>query len=234
MQKSLQTGGRWRRALFGQGLAAAALASLAVPATAAAQDWSGPAWEVDEPAPRSTAELTAYAGAVFPMSMLGVQGDSLQSELSVKPSFAASVEVWLGRGFGIGVMGGLASPELSVTIADTETGEQERTALGSVDYLHAEALVLWRPELTGSATVLLPYFGAGVGVRRFEAPEDSGFGDTTDPAFVLNMGAQVRVSDTVHFRLDVRNLISSFEGGPFEASDTQHDVFAQVGFGIGL
>lgn len=214
----------------GRAAAIAAIAALSLPAAAAGQQsMAVPA----QPAASPTVELTGYVGVLLPMSKLGSQGDSLQAELSTRPAFAASLEFWFGGGFGLGIMGGYANPSLGLTAADVGTGSQTRDDLGTVDYLHGEALLLWRPELTGAAAVLLPYFGAGAGVRHLGFASDSGFEDTSDLVLVLNIGAQVRLSEAVHMRLDVRDLISSFQG-PFENSDQQHDVFAQVGFGIGL
>ena len=204
------------------------------PAAAAAQDGMRPAGTGVVEASGSTLELTGYVGLTLPMSVLGAQGDTLEAELSTKPSFSAGLELWFGNGFGIGVMGGLASPELSLTTADSETGMQDVAELGTADYLHGEAVLLWRPQLEGSAAVLLPYFGAGAGVRRLEFEADSGFEDTTDVTIVLNAGTHIPISDRIHLRLDLRDLISSFEGGPFEDSNLQHDIFAQVGLGIGL
>lgn len=182
----------------------------------------------------ATVELTGYFGAIFPMSVLGSQGDTLKADLSTKPAFGASLETWLGGGFGLGVSGGLASPRLALTTADAETGEQDVVDLGTVDYLHGEALLLWRPQFTSSAAVLLPYFGAGAGIRRLDFEDGSGFEDGADVTIVMNAGTHIWVSERVHLRLDVRDLISSFEGGPFEGSDTQHDLFVQVGVGVGL
>jgi len=208
-------------------------AGLGLPRSAAAQEEPGEAWQRETPTPADV-ELTGYVGAILPMSMLGSQGDTLQAELSTRPAFAAELDLWLGGGFGIAFAGGIASPDLTLTRADIDTGQQTVEELGGADYLHGEAVLRWRPELTGSAAVLLPYFGAGAGVRRLSFEDDSGFEDTTDVVLVLNLGAQVRVSDGVHVRLDLRDLVSRFEGGPFENSDTQHDVFAQVGIGIGF
>ena len=220
------TGWRGRR-LVGRLTATIIAAAFVFPATAAGQQYR----EVVVPA---TVELTAFGGAFLPMSVLGSQGDSLKADLSTKPAFGASLEYWFGGGFGIGVSGGLASPDLTLTTADLGTGQQDVADLGSVDYLHGEALLLWRPQLASSASVLLPYFGAGAGIRRLGFATDSGFEDTSDVTIVLNAGTQLWVSERVHLRLDVRDLISSFEGGPFESSDTQHDLFVQVGLGLGL
>ena len=218
-------------------LVAAALAVAAVvpsPRPAAAQDAMPEVMRAADERAATTLELTAYAGLALPMSVLGAQGDTLQADLSTKPAFAAGLEFWFGNGFGIGVTGGLASPDLSRTTADSGTGIQNVTDLGTVDYLHGEALLLWRPQLRGSAAVLLPYFGAGAGVRRLGFDTGSGFEETTDITIALNAGTHVPLSSGVHLRLDVRDLISSYEGGPFEGSDIQHDLFVQVGLGFGL
>lgn len=220
------TGRTGRRRASGL-IAVIAVAGLAFPAGAASQEYQA---TVTPP----TVELTGYFGAMFPMSVLGSQGDTLKADLSTKPAFGASLEYWFGGGFGLGVAGGLASPDLALTTADTGTGQQDVLELGSVDYLHAEALLLWRPQLTSSAAVLLPYFGAGAGIRRLAFEDDSGFEDGSDVTIVLNAGTQIWVSEGVHLRLDVRDLISSYEGGPFESSDLQHDLFVQVGLGLGL
>lgn len=220
------TGRTGRRRASGM-TAVIAVAALAFPGGATAQAYQA---TVTPP----TAELTGYFGAIFPMSVLGSQGDTLKADLSTKPAFGASLEYWFGGGFGLGVAGGLASPELALTTADVGTGEQDVVDLGTVDYLHGEALLLWRPQFTSAAAVLLPYFGAGAGIRRLAFEDGSGFEDSSDVTIVLNAGTQIWVSEGVHLRLDVRDLISSYEGGPFESSDLQHDLFVQVGLGLGL
>jgi opacity protein-like surface antigen len=184
------------------------------------------------PAAASTIELTGYVGLLLPMSKLGSQGDSIQAELSTQPSFAAGLDVWFGGGFGLGLMGGYANPNVGLTSVDSGSGVQQQLDLGNADYLHGEAVLQWRPALRGSASVLLPYFGAGAGVRRLSFEGDSGFEDQTDLTLVLNAGAQIQLSEAVHMRLDVRDLVSSFQSGPFESSDQQHDLFAQVGVGV--
>lgn len=220
------TGG-WRAA------ALVALAALANPGELAGQEAAGGAWQRENPVP-STLELTGYAGVILPMSVLGSRDETQQADLSTKPAFAAGLDVWFGGGFGLGLMGGLASPDLTLTTADPEGGPADVAELGTVDYLHGEALLVWRPGVSGSGAVLLPHFGAGAGIRRLGFDAATGFEDTTDAVLVLAAGAQVRISDRLHLRLDVRDLMSSFEGGPFESADTQHDLFVHVGLGIGL
>lgn len=220
------TGRTGRRRASGL-IAVIAAAVLAFPAGAAAQAYQA---TVTPP----TVEVTGYVGGIFPMSVLGSQGDTLKADHSTRPAFGASLEYWFGGGFGLGVAGGFASPDLALTMADAGTGEQDVVDLGTVDYLRGEALLLWRPQFTSSAAVLLPYVGAGAGIRRLDFEDGSGFEDGSDVTIVLNVGTQIWVSEGVHLRLDVRDLISSYEGGPFESSDLQHDLFVQVGLGLGL
>ena len=228
MRKPGWLGGRRTRALFIIFMLAAAILS---PTGSQAQDMPDPSAGQEGTTP--SVELTAYGGALLPMSLLGSQGDSIQAELSTKPAFGAGLEFWFGGGFGLGVGGGIASPDLTLTIVDSGSGMQQDIDLGSSDYLHGEALLLWRPRLRGSAASVLPYFGAGAGVRRISF-DDPDYEDTTDLTIVLNAGTHLQLSEQVHLRLDVRDLISSFEGGPFESGDTQHDLVTRVGIGLGL
>lgn len=228
MRKPGRMGGQRTRAILVSLLAA----TCVLPSGAWAQEMPGEPGG-DGRGDATSIELTAYGGAVLPMSLLGSQGDSMQAELSTKPAVGAGLDFWFGGGFGLGVGGGIASPDLTLTMVDSESGMQQEIDLGSSDYLHGEALLLWRPELRGSAASVLPYFGAGAGVRRLTF-DDPDFDDTTDLTIVLNAGTHLQLSESVHLRLDVRDLISSFEGGPFESSDTQHDLVARVGVGVGL
>ena len=223
----MQNPGRRDGRRAGRLVTAIIAAGLALPSTAAGQNYQE---EVTPP----TVELTGFFGAILPMSVLGSQDEMLQAELSTRPAFAASLEYWFRGGFGLGASGGFASPSLSLSTIDPDTGSPDAVDLGTVDYLHGEALILWRPRHTSSASVLLPYFGAGAGIRRLDFAEASGFDNTSDVTFVLNAGTQVWISERMHLRLDVRDLISSFEGGPFQTSDQQHDLFVQVGLGLGL
>lgn len=179
-------------------------------------------------------ELTGYVGALLPLSALGSQGDSIRSEFSTRPSFAASLDYWFGGSLGIGVMGGYTKPTLNLTTVDAGNQQQNIADVGDVDYLHGEALVLFRPQFTRSAAVLLPYVGAGVGYVNLTMPEGSDFEDSSGLAFAFALGTHLRVSDQVHLRIDVRDLVSSFDGGPFADGNVQHDVFVQVGVGVGL
>lgn len=207
-----------------------AVGALAWPSAAVAQDSMV---VPDEGSSITSLELTGYVGALLPLSALGA-GDSIRSEFSTRPSFAASLDYWFGGSIGIGVMAGYTTPDLNLTTVDAGNQQQNIADLGDVDYLHGEALILFRPALVRSAAILLPYIGAGVGYVDLTMPEGSGFEDSSSLALALALGTHLRVSDRVHMRLDVRDLVSSFEGGPFADGNVQHDVFVQVGVGVGL
>lgn len=216
---------RQRRAVRA-GVRVALLALFGAP-TVAAQD----APMAGEPG--VSIELTGYAGAILPLSSLGAEGDSLRAELSTRPSFAAGLDVWFTPTLGLGLMAGYSKPELNLTTAGGAFG-QETADLGSVDYMHGEALLVFRPVLPGSSAVLLPFVGVGAGLHDLSMPEGEGFEDSSGVVIVVAGGTHLRLSDSVHLRLDVRDLISSFDGGPFSDSNVQHDVFVHVGVGVGL
>lgn len=228
------TGWTGGRAATVAAVAILALSGAIRPAAAqeAAADTAELAPDFDPP---GTLELTGYVGALLPISVLASQGDTLQAEPSTALSLGAELDFWFAGTFGVAIQAGYAAPDIVLTFADPDSGMQDAQPIGSAKTLHAEALLRWRPRLSGSAALVLPYFGVGVGMRRLDFEENEvGFDDESDMTFVLNLGSQIRLSDALFLRLDVRDLISTFEGGPFEQSDTQHDVYAQIGLGFGL
>ena len=179
-------------------------------------------------------EVTGYVGALLPLAPLADQGDSLKAELSTKPVFGASLDYWLGGGWGVGVTGGISQPALTVSTVDPGTGFPVREDIGSVDYVHAEATIQYRPNLPGAASVMLPYVGVGAGIRNLSFPTGSGIEDVDDIVLIINAGGQIRLGERSHLRIDLRDLISSFDVAAFDDSRRQHEVLLNVGVGIGL
>ena len=179
-------------------------------------------------------EVTAYAGALLPLSPLADQGDSLKAELSTKPMFGASLDYWFGGGLGIGVMGGISKPALTVSTVDQGTGFPVTEDMGSVDYVHAEATIQYRPNLPGAASVMLPYVGIGAGIRNLSFPTEAGIEDVDDIVLVISAGGQIRLGERSHLRIDIRDLVSSFDAAVFDDSRRQHEVLLNVGVGLGL
>ncbi len=179
-------------------------------------------------------ELTGHVGAILPLAELANQGDTIKAELSTKPVFGASLDYWFGGSWGVAFTAGIAQPNLIVSTVDPVSGFPVSDDLGSVDYVHAEGTLLYRPQLPGAAAILLPYFGVGAGIRSLSFSADAGVADTDDVVLILNAGGHARLSDRVHLRIDVRDLISTFDAAEFEDSKRQHDVLLSVGLGVKL
>ncbi|MFQ5529012.1 MAG: hypothetical protein ACE5FP_01560 [Gemmatimonadota bacterium] len=184
--------------------------------------------------PGSGLELTGYVGAVLPLSELANQGDTIKAELSTKPVFGASLDYWFGRSWGVGVTAGVSQPDLVVSTVDPVSGFPVSSDLGSVDFLHAEGTILYRPQLPGAAAIMLPYFGVGAGIRSLSFSDEAGIEDVDDVVLILNAGGHIRLGDRVHLRVDVRDLVSSFDAAAFDDSKQQHEVLLNVGLGVGL
>ena len=182
----------------------------------------------------SGVELTGYIGAILPLSQLANQGDTVKAEISTKPVFGASLDYRLSGNWGVQVMGGFGRPELTVSAVDAGSGFPVTINMGTVDYLHAEATILYRPQLTGAAAVLLPYFGVGAGIRSLSFPDGSGFEDSDDVTLIITAGSHISLSERVHLRLDIRDLVSSFESAGLDDSRLQNEFLINVGLGIGL
>lgn len=182
----------------------------------------------------SNLELTGYFGAMLPLSKLANRDDMFKAELSTKTAFGASLDYWFGGSWGIQVMGGIAQPDLTVSTVDPDTNFPLSVELGTVDFVHGEATILYRPQLTGAAAVLLPYFGVGVGMRKLNFPDESEFEDSDDVTFIVTAGSHIRLGSRTFLRLDVRDLISSFDPGDLDESKLQNEVVLNIGLGIGL
>ena len=184
--------------------------------------------------PGAGLELTGYVGAVLPLSQLVNQGDTMAVELSTKPVFGASLDYWFGGSWGIDFMAGFSRPDLTVSTVDPVSGIPVLMSLGTVDFLHAEATLQYRPNLPGAAAVLLPYFGIGAGIRSLSFPDGSGFVDSDDVTLIINAGAHIKLSERIHLRLDIRDLVSSFASDGLDDSKLQNEFLVNVGLGVGL
>ena len=79
-----------------------------------------------------------------------------------------------------------------------------------------------------------PYVGVGAGIRNLSFPTGSGIEDVDDVVLVISAGGQIRLGERSHLRIDLRDLISSFDVAAFEESRRQHDVLLSVGVGVGI
>ena len=204
---------------------AAALMAFAIPTAATAQSVD------EEPSPNGF-ELTGYVGAYLPLAKLAESGDSLTAEFSTKVAFGLGLDYWFGN-FGIQLQGNYSNPELTLQIIEDAGSFPIAVQLGAADVWMAAANVLWRPQLTGPAAVVRPYFGAGPAMVKIMYPKDGEFDiqDETRLAISVVGGAQVELSKGWFVRLDVRDYISKLDTEPFANTKTQNDLVTSIGVG---
>jgi opacity protein-like surface antigen len=204
---------------------AAALMAFAIPGTAAAQS-------TDEERSATGFELTGYVGAFLPLAKLAESGDSLTAEFSTKVAFGLGLEYWFGN-FGIQVQGNYSNPSLTLQVIEEAGSFPISVKLGSTDVWMAAANILWRPQLSGPAAVVRPYFGAGPAVVKIMYPTDELFTIQDETRFAISLvgGAQVELSKGWFVRLDVRDYISKLDTEPFETTKTQNDLVTSFGVG---
>jgi len=204
---------------------AAALMAFAIPTAATAQSVD------EEPSPNGF-ELTGYVGAYLPLAKLAESGDSLTAEFSTKVAFGLGLDYWFGN-FGIQLQGNYSNPSLTLQIIEEAGSFPISVQLGDTDVWMAAANVLWRPQLTGPAAVVRPYFGAGPAMVKIMYPKDGEFDiqDETRLAISVVGGAQVELSKGWFVRLDVRDYISKLDTEPFANTKTQNDLVTSIGVG---
>ena len=204
---------------------ATALMAFAIPSAATAQS-------ADEEPSATGFELTGYVGAFLPLAKLAESGDSLTAEFSTKVAFGLGLDYWFGN-FGIQVQGNYSNPSLTLQIIEDAGSFPLSVKLGNTDVWMAAANVLWRPQLTGPASTVRPYFGAGPAVVKVMYPQDGEFNIQDETRFAISLvgGAQVELSKGWFVRLDVRDYISKLDTEPFAETKTQNDLVTSIGVG---
>ncbi len=200
-----------------------------------AQD--APAWAQDAPGGTGAAggpEIKAFVGLFSPLSSLAEQGDTLQAELSTAAAFGGEITYWLPGGLGIAGMVTYSSPE--VTSQDLSSGVPVPVSFGNADVLFFGGSLVYRPNLSGAASIVRPVFGVGAGARRVTFPTDPGlsFENATSVAGIIMGGADVTLNDRVVFSLAVRDYVSSFDDPVLDSSKRQHDMVLSAGFAVRL
>lgn len=214
----------WRTRLAGAGLLTVAL--LVAPQGALAQE--------AEDERSSGFEVLGLIGVMTPLAKLADSGDTIRAEFSTKVAFGAEVDYWFGN-FGVGVVGGYSSPELTIQLVPADSiGFTQAIQLGSTDYWMLTGNLMWRPMLSGSATIVRPYLGVGAGMVSVTYAQSEDFPEiASETRFTgtLLAGAHVALSKGWFVRLDVRDYISQFNTEPFEESKMQHDLVTSFGVG---
>lgn len=214
----------WKTRLAGAGLLTVAL--LVAPQGALAQE--------AEDERSSGFEVLGLIGVMTPLAKLADSGDTIRAEFSTKVAFGAEVDYWFGN-FGVGVVGGYSSPELTIQLVPADSiGFTQAIQLGSADYWMLTGNLMWRPMLSGSATIVRPYLGVGAGMVSVTYAQSEDFPEiASETRFTgtLLAGAHVTLSKGWFVRLDVRDYISQFNTEPFEESKMQHDLVTSFGVG---
>lgn len=217
------------------GLAGALFLAAAFPAGLlgqAGREAGTPPEEVGTPA---SAYVTAFAGLLAPLNDLTADPTSFGTAVTSSVALGVEAAFWLGRRWGVGLQGVYAPADLSLKPSPEFQGVVPEN-LGGADYLAGGVSVLHRFSFAGPATVIEPYFGAGLGVRRLSVdpiaqPEVE---DRTGVAGTLTGGAFVPISRVWAVRLEVRDWVSSFESPTTTESRLQNDIAVTVGLGAAI
>ena len=183
-------------------------------------------------------EIAAYLGVLTPLSTLADQGDTLKAEFTTAVSYGLGLDYWFSGGFGLGVFGGYAQPEMTIFLVEDAGSFPRELKLGNVDYWYGVLTAMYRPNLGGNKAILRPYFLLGGGIKSLGSSAiDLGDGEpfsvesSTKPVLAIGAGAHLILSKSWFLRLDVRDLVSQFDTEPFEDAKVQNDLFTSIGFG---
>lgn len=194
-----------------------------------------PPIDVEAPgASPARAYMTAFVGVLTPLSDLTEDPATFGTAITASGLVGGDVTMWLGRRWGVAVQGVFGPADLQVRATEFQGAVPDD--LGEAEVLAGTASVVYRLVPGGAASLLEPYFAAGGGVRRLTveaiaAPEVE---DATDPAATVAAGAYARVSDALAFRIEVRDLISSFQSPATGEARLQNDLWVTVGLAAAL
>lgn len=216
-------------------LAAALL--LTLPASAAAQAGGAAERRPHDRADRGTAaaptfEVSAGTGVLAPLARLSSDPGAFATELSTSASVGAAATWWLTPSLGLEVAGRWAPARLNVL--RTEFTGPIPDDLGDADYLAGTLEGVYRLRLSGAAAVVEPFLALGAGLRRlsFDPIAQLDVQDTTDLAGSAAVGAKTRLSEMLAIRLEVRDVVSSFDATSTGESTLQNDIFVTVGLSV--
>jgi hypothetical protein len=219
-----------------RGLWIALVATLVLPRWAAAQ---GDPLADEQPAERrSSFDVSAMIGILTPLSSLssvditGIDTTVVaRSDLSATVAFVAELDYFLPGGFGVGVQGAYAHPDVSAQIVDTTAVPPGFQDLGTADFWTVSGNVMYRPAFSGPTAVVTPYgaLGAGVRILSFSRDGTAGLSNTTDFLGTAALGALVELADWIDLRGEVRYNLSPYESGLTGDSKLQSDFVVGVG-----
>lgn len=185
-------------------------------------------------APRATAgpEISASGLVLAPLALLTDSDVSFDTEVSSSAGVTGGLTWWVGRHLGVAARAAWAPAQLNLRGAPL--GAAVPDDLGDADYLAGTVEATWRFLPGGAASMLEPFVSVGGGVRHLElepvaAPEAR---TATDPAATAAAGSRVRLWESASLRLELRDVVSSYDAGETGEARIQHDVLLSVGLSL--
>lgn len=183
------------------------------------------------PGPPSGPEFAFSVSVLTPLAQL-TSDVAFATEVSTAVGASGTVTWWFGRELGLVAQGLWAPAELNVRPSEF-TGPIP-TDLGDAEYLAGTAALTYRIPLSGALAGVEPFFGVGSGVRHLSldpiASPDAE--DATDPAGTALAGVTTQVSPALAVRLEIRDLVSSYESPLDGETRLQNDVLVSVGVSL--
>lgn len=208
-----------------------ALALLAALALAAGLPPAGaPLSGQAEPPSAGAGPQVSVAGSILtPLAPLTRSDVSFDTEVSTAAAVSGGLTWWLGERLGVSGRGVWAPAKLNLRSAPL--GAAVPDDLGEADYLAGTLEVHYRFLPGGAAAMLEPFVALGGGVRDLSldpvaAPEAR---SATDPVATAAAGTHVRLGGSTALRVELRDLVSSYDAGETGEARIQHDVFVSVG-----
>lgn len=181
--------------------------------------------------PPSGPEVAVSASVLTPLAEL-TSDVAFATEVSTAVGASGTVAWWFGRELGLTVQGVWAPAELNVRPSEF-TGPIP-TDLGDADYLAGTGAVTYRIPTSGALASVEPFLGLGGGVRHLSldpvASPDAE--DATDPVGTALAGVTTRVWPSLAVRLEIRDLVSSYESPLDGETRLQNDVLVSVGVSL--
>jgi hypothetical protein len=176
-------------------------------------------------------EIGAFVGWVSPLSNLTEDPDApFATVVNPYVSFGAEAVYWLSPRFGIGAFGLFAPSELRATqLVDPMTPAD----LGDANYITAVANVVYQVPVSGTATLVRPYFALGAGIRHLDLDETQATEATssTDPVGTLAAGVRIPFSAGISLWTELRDIASYYESPITGDSRLQNDIAITIGVG---
>lgn len=184
------------------------------------------------PPPQTGPEISVAAAVLTPVAGLTRSDVSFDTEVSSAAAVAGGVTWWLGSHLGVSARGVWAPAKLNLRGAPI--GAAVPDDLGDADYLAGMLELSYRFLPGGAARMLEPFVVLGGGVRDLgldpvAAPEAR---SATDPVATAAAGTYLRIWEPTSLRIELRDIVSSYDAGETGEARVQHDLLVSVGLSL--